>query len=102
MGNDADEPLSARQLLQNADGAHPAFLIQRAEALVDEHGVDLYIARRALDHIRHPQRHGQGGEEGFAAGKGFHIPDLSRRHAVHIQIQPHLALLSKGVQAAAL
>ncbi len=102
MGNNPDQSVSSGKLLKDADCLKPGFLIQGTKAFVNEKSIHTNIPCRALDDIRHAKGHGKSCHKGFSAGKGFNIPYLICCHAVYIQIQAYLPLLSKSLQIPAL
>ena len=52
MGDDAHQSVAFGQAGEHPDGLLQRFLIQRAEALIEEEGVQPDAARRALDLVR--------------------------------------------------
>ena len=75
MGDDAHQPPSVGQARQGVHGHAQTLLVQRAEALIHEHGVQLDAAGLGLDQVRQAQGQGQGGLEALAAGEGIDTAD---------------------------
>ena len=55
MGDDAHEPVAFGQAGEDPDGLLKALVVQRAEAFIEEEGVQPDAARRALDLVREAQ-----------------------------------------------
>ena len=70
--DDSDQTVAFREARERLHRLFQGFLVQRAEALVHEHGVELDAARRGLDFIGEPERQGERRLEGFPAGEGLH------------------------------
>ena len=71
MGDDAHQPVAFGQAGEHPDGLLQRFLIQRAEALIEEEGVQPDAACGALDFIGKAQGQRQRGLEALAAGQGL-------------------------------
>ena len=91
MGDDAHQAVPPGQARQGGDGLFQRFGIQGAEPFVHKHGVDLYPARVALDHVRKAQGQGKGRLEGLPSGEGTHRPHSAGVVIQHIQFQAGLA-----------
>ena len=77
----ADQPDQAAALPEPVEDVHhlvEGLLVQRAEPLVHEQGLDPGPARLGLDHVGQPQRQSQRGEEGLAAGQRAGVAVLAR------------------------
>ena len=75
MGDDSNQSVGAGEVRQGGDGLAQGFLVQGAEALVHEHGVEPDAAGLALDHFRESQCQGQGGLEALSAGESSDTSD---------------------------
>ena len=71
MGDDAHQSVAFGQAGEHPDGLFQRFLIQRAEALIEEEGVQPDAACGALDFIGKAQGQRQRGLEALAAGQGL-------------------------------
>ena len=103
MRNDTDQPLSA--FGQSLHGVHrliKGILIQRAEALIDEHGVETNSAGMGLNLIRQADCQGQGCKKGFTAGQRFYTSYRAVIVIDDIQIKAALASASRSAGIASL
>ena len=99
MGDDAHQPVAFGQAGKHPDGLFQRFLIQRAEALIEEEGVQPDAACGALDFIRKAQGQCQRGLEALAAGQGL---DTAAGAVVVVddsQVKARLAALVLGTDA---
>ena len=71
MGDDAHQPVALGQSGQHPDGLFQRFLVQAAEALVQEQGVQPDAAGGALHFIRKAQCQRQRGLEALTTGQGL-------------------------------
>ena len=71
MGDDAHQSVAFGQAGKHPDGLLQRFLIQRAEALIEEKGVQPDAACGALDFVGKTQGQRQRGLEALAAGQGL-------------------------------
>ena len=85
------QPAAFGQSLQRLQRFLHGLGIQRAETLVDEHGIDLHTACIALNHVRKAQCQTQRRLKGLAAGQAAHTAHLAGIIVQHIQIQRALA-----------
>ena len=91
MGDDAHQPVALGQAGEHPDGLLQRFLIQRAEALIEEEGVQPDAACGALDFIRKTQGQRQRGLEALAAGEGLDIAAGAVVVVDDAKVQPGLA-----------
>ena len=71
MGDDAHEAVALGEAGEDPDGLLKALVVQRAEAFIEEEGVQPDAARRALDLVREAKRQRQGGFEALTAREGL-------------------------------
>ena len=71
MGDDAHEAVALGEAGEDPDGLLKALVVQRAEAFIEEEGVQPDAACGALDFIGKTQGQRQRGLEALAAGQGF-------------------------------
>ena len=69
--DDAHEPVALGQAGEDPDGLLQTFVVEGAEALVEEEGIQPDAAGRALDFVRKAQRQRQRGLEALAAERVF-------------------------------
>ena len=74
MGDHAYEPIALCERAQGAHGLTERILIERAEALVNKHAVELYAARRCLQLLRESERERQRRKKALAAGERAYAP----------------------------
>ena len=67
--------------------------VQRAEALVHEHGIKAYTSRGALYLIGKSQSKGQGGLEGFSSRQCFYASHGAVEMVYDVKLQTYLRLL---------
>ena len=99
MGDDAHQSVAFGQAGKHPDGLLQRFLIQRAEALIEEEGVQPDAACGALDFIGKTQGQRQRGLEALAAGQGL---DTAAGAVVVVddsQVKARLAALVLGTDA---
>lgn len=91
MGDDAHDAAAARHAHERGERLLQRLAVERAEALVDEHGLELHAAGGRLHLVGQAERQRQGGGERLAAGERL---DAARRAVVvvdDLQLQPGLA-----------
>ena len=91
MRNHTDQPPPAGQLLEHVQGAQQRFLVQCAEALVDEQRVQPHASAPRLHHVGKAQRHGQRRQKRLPAGERAHVAHLASVAVQHVQCKPRLA-----------
>ena len=81
MADDAHAAVAFAQGVQDVQHLVEGLVVEAAEALVDEEGVEPDAARLVGDDVRETEREGERGEEGLAAreGRGVALPCRSRR-----------------------
>ncbi len=99
VGDDAHQPVALGQAGEDPDGLFQRFVVEGAEALVEEEGVQPDAAGRALDFVRKAQRQRQRGLEALAAGKGLHTAAGAVVVVDDAKVQAGLAALVLGTDA---
>ena len=99
MGDDAHQPVALGQTGQHPDGLFQRFLVQAAEALVQEQGVQPDAAGGALHFIRKAQCQRQRGLEALTTGQGLDTAAGSVVVVDDAKVQAGLAALVLGPDA---
>ena len=93
MGDDAHQPVALGQAGEHPDGQLQRFLVQRAEALIEEQGVQPDAPGAALYLVRKAKRQRQRSLEALAAGKGLYAAAGAVVVVDNAKVQPGLAAL---------
>ena len=99
VGDDAHQPVALGQPCKYAHGLFQRFVIQTAEALVEEERVQTDAACRALYFVRKAQCQRQRCLEAFAAGKGLDAAAGAVVVVDDAKVQAGLAALVLGTNA---
>ena len=87
MADDADAAVPFAQRVQDVEDLVQGLLVQAAEALVDEEGVQPGAARLVGDDVGEAERQGERGEEGLAAGEGGGVALAARPGVDDVQAE---------------
>ena len=90
LGDVADHAHGAATLAQVVEDRHhllEALVVEGAEALVDEEGLQVEATGLLADGIGQPQRQGQGGHERLAAGQRGRGPRLTGPQVEHLEAE---------------
>src|SRR3954462_5704775 len=84
--DDSDHAPALAEAVQHGHHLFEGVLVQAAEALVDEQGLDPGAARLGGDHVDPAEGEGEAGPEGLAAGQGAGVavdagPAVAREQA---------------------
>src|SRR5690349_11645549 len=91
MADDADAAVAFAQGVQDAEDLVQGLVVEAAEALVDEEGVEPYPAGLVGDDVREAEGEGEGGEEGLAAGERGGVALAAGPGVDHVQPEPAAA-----------